>query len=902
MNSLTATHPTNPSRQQNGLTLERARFMHLIRLALSFPFESSPQEHEFAIHAILLWLSQFPGDLDASLLYAQALAKSGQLAQAQVVLDGLCAADPEFVAAWQLRYQLLEPAKNQRPVDQRQASLYALAVLQTPEVLQGAAAYPGAAPAWVQQLHQARTLLAQGEIQQAEGVLVQVLAQDPPTPLLGLTHMAMLSATQAPLPSRLALARHYRQRWPDCLAMSYWQAHGMLESGASEAAIDLIHQCAARDVAAQVCRRIWPAENPYASLWPASLALELPLQLPPRLVAAMGWNRLSSGALPPPAQPVQASSPAAQALPKTTQLPSHRQKLAKHLSSIQQELDTLASGLQIGKISQIDGRFPVYVLLSSRSMLTRKYGEQGFYEIAGAMTELAQAVQAHRNWHARVFLADDAFSTSPCRVQPAKAGDAWAHKLALADLDKALARQGEMIGALLIVGGPDIIPFHHLPNPVDDLDADVPSDNPYATRDENYFIPEWPVGRLVDAQTAPSETPGPQALLRSLRAVTAEHQRLNTQRSWRPRLAQRIEVYLRDRINGFQPSYGCSAEAWRAASSMVYQPLGAAKDLVVSPPLDQAAAGAEQASQLKRRTRQRLPRGRMAYFNLHGLADAANWYGQRDAASQHAGPDYPVALRPQDIRISKGGRATPPRLVFSEACYGAHIIGKSEESSLALKFLEAGTRVFVGSTVMAYGSLGTPLIAADFLGRAFWSFVRRGLPAGEALRQARLQLASEMQRRQGYLDGEDQKTLISFVLYGDPLAQPREAAVLAKSPRRLSDQLPVVKTICDRSLEQQPAEHLSVEAIHQARHLAAKYLPGMEDALVQITSERSECCEPGHVCPTNQLHGKFKPAEPPRRKLVTLSKQIARTNQLHTMVARLTFDESGDLLKLVVSR
>ena len=52
----------------------------------------------------------------------------------------------------------------------------------------------------------------------------------------------------------------------------------------------------------------------------------------------------------------------------------------------------------------------------------------------------------------------------------------------------ALAKHGEMIGALLIVGGPDIIPFHNLPNPVDDLDMEVPSDNPYGTRDENYFI------------------------------------------------------------------------------------------------------------------------------------------------------------------------------------------------------------------------------------------------------------------------------------------------------------------------------------------------------------------------------------------------------------------------------
>jgi hypothetical protein len=38
-----------------------------------------------------------------------------------------------------------------------------------------------------------------------------------------------------------------------------------------------------------------------------------------------------------------------------------------------------------------------------------------------------------------------------------------------------------MIGALLIIGGSDNVPFHMLPNPTDDSDVNVPSDNPYAT-------------------------------------------------------------------------------------------------------------------------------------------------------------------------------------------------------------------------------------------------------------------------------------------------------------------------------------------------------------------------------------------------------------------------------------
>ncbi len=125
------------------------------------------------------------------------------------------------------------------------------------------------------------------------------------------------------------------------------------------------------------------------------------------------------------------------------------------------------------------------------------------------------------------------------------------------------------------------------------------------------------------------------------------------------------------------------------------------------------------------------------------------------------------------------GRA--PQVVFSEACYGAHIINKSTDQAMSLRFLQVGTQAVVGSTCISYGSISPPLIAADFLGHAFWSFLREGVPAGEALRRAKISLAREMHNRQGYLDGEDQKTLISFVLYGDPLAIPVGLERTAKS-------------------------------------------------------------------------------------------------------------------------
>ena len=99
-------------------------------------------------------------------------------------------------------------------------------------------------------------------------------------------------------------------------------------------------------------------------------------------------------------------------------------------------------------------------------------------------------------WGSLLFYADDESCTKPYGLKPAPYNDPWQLKLILSDLDAPLEKRGERIGALLIVGGPEIVPFHNLPNPVEDADVDVPSDNPYSARDSNYFISDWPVGRV----------------------------------------------------------------------------------------------------------------------------------------------------------------------------------------------------------------------------------------------------------------------------------------------------------------------------------------------------------------------------------------------------------------------
>jgi hypothetical protein len=215
----------------------------------------------------------------------------------------------------------------------------------------------------------------------------------------------------------------------------------------------------------------------------------------------------------------------------------------------------------------------------------------------------------------------------------------------------------------------------------------------------------------------------------------------------------------------------------------------------------------------------------------------------------------------------------------------------------------------VGSTKIAYGSVTTPLVGADLLGRFFWQNMNAGLPAGEALRRAKLQMAQEMNNRQGFLDGEDQKTLISFVLYGDPLAQ---APLRSPAGKRLAKPLPLPRltslaTVCDRTSAAARGDDLEVtpEMVAQVKGIVAQYLPGtFADAALRITHTHATCHGGDHQCPTAQLGklGKNKPGATPHTTVVTLSKTFRVQARAHAHYARVTLDPQGNVVKLAVSR
>ncbi len=265
------------------------------------------------------------------------------------------------------------------------------------------------------------------------------------------------------------------------------------------------------------------------------------------------------------------------------------------------------------------------------------------------------------------------------------------------------------IDFLLLVGGDSIVPFFRLENPCDDSDASVLSDNPYASQDDNFLIPERVCARIPDNKNA-----------------------------------HFIAQQFKKRFKNSKKSFGITAKIWKEASENVYQRIGNIKDLKVSPPVT--------SDKFKL---QWLQNKDFLYFNLHGSKVSPNWYGQD-------GSQYPVALSPENI-IHATGIAT------SESCYGAYILKKSHRDAISLRFLSQDDIYgFCGSTTISYGPISPPSSEADLLVKYFFDYIKQGLTIGESFKNAKIDFARKALRRHGFLDDDDQKTLLQFVLYGDP--------------------------------------------------------------------------------------------------------------------------------------
>jgi tetratricopeptide (TPR) repeat protein len=891
---------------------DRDTFISLIKAALL------ANRADYARHLATDWLSVFPGDVDFLTLLSRAELELGHVDRALARLKRITETDPECAAAYNLLASALRTKGDLAGAKAYQACASAL---------QGVDLDPDQHPAWAIVLQQAIRARGRGDLQKAHLQIQEVLAAEPEMCLP--TWIAVQIQQQLEdQDGALATARNGLQRFPDCLYFQLLVGTKSVEDGDVVNGMEYVHKSMRMDPSGMRAAKLLGEQHAYQRLWPSALEAEMSRPVPAPVAAMLGDNMLAANKSEPPhnddppaendrAQQNSTGSYASAANtelragqeaeltegdlneqfpspqpweafrgpdPGASGLDADLEQESESLLEIERDLDRIAARINARRRNRSeDGRSPAYIVLSSRTRLQQAFGDTAYKKIDDAVLGIVSSIRRKPGWSAYRFYTDDPPSLDPFNIAPADPGNAWEVKLRLGDLDRALAKRGEMIAAVLIIGGHGIVPFHLLPNPTDDDDNDVPSDNPYATSDENYFVPEWPVGRL------PVEDSW-QTLESQLHSIAQYHQWTN-----RPNNPlQRIRYWFQRRFGGlFAPvdkTTGYTASIWKKASFAVYKAIGDPRSMVSSPPAEAA----------------RLPGvlmrpSNLSYFNLHGLEDAPEWYGQRDPLQD--APDaleFPVALRPEDIVNS--GRA--PKVVFTEACFGAHAIGKTSESALSLKFLSAGTRAVIGSTKISYGSVTPPLIAADLLGRLFWQYLNQSLPVGEALRRAKLKLAAEMHQRQGFLDGEDQKTLISFVLFGDPLYRAENGYQLPgeKTIIRSTQRPKAINTACAKGGSEISSESLDAATAQKIDSIVSQYLPGMKSAVCTIHNQHVSCQEMDHTCPSQDFSSKAAAQTAAGMMVVTLSKQVKSGDRNHPHYARLTLDKQGKVLKLAVSR
>jgi hypothetical protein len=445
------------------------------------------------------------------------------------------------------------------------------------------------------------------------------------------------------------------------------------------------------------------------------------------------------------------------------------------------------------------------LIITSRARLLAKYGETGLASIATSVVRLLGVWQSEEPTQRAYFAyADDSASLAPLGLKPISLSltPDQAEATALRNLLDALEARGQQIEHLLILGGPDVVPFFSLDNPVVDVDGEVLSDNPYGARGNDNLVPDRYVGRMPDAIPADA-APMLQALETAISARTTQIVSFASANDEvgltapRPGCLHPFAARTADKglptgslppgipaAGPVQPptpappprnspaidsgallaernqrGFGYAAEIWQNSSQLIFQTvirIAGGEVLRTCPPITVEDFQPEWLS------------NRFLYFNLHGVIDNSPWFGQSIPPHPLAPSGYPVALRPDQLQAGANAIRLLAPFVFSEACYGAYISGKATNAAICLSFLAYGTAVFVGSTVTSYGRPDPPLSEADLLAALFFEHLYNGQTAGRALVEARRDYARQMLQQHGTLDEDDDKTLMEFVLYGDP--------------------------------------------------------------------------------------------------------------------------------------
>jgi hypothetical protein len=296
---------------------------------------------------------------------------------------------------------------------------------------------------------------------------------------------------------------------------------------------------------------------------------------------------------------------------------------------------------------------------------------------------------------------------------------------------------------LVLLGGDEIVPHFVVENPSYDPSGDddkqVPTDNPYAcSRPWNakklpsYLIPDRVVGRIPDM----IDDGDPAWFVDYL--ATAGH-------------------WVSESADTFDKAYCICAHPWTGAGEKCTQYIGRSPSiLLISPPeVDQSP-----------KAKGLLP-SRLHMIKCHGAALDARFFGQK-------GNSYPPCLSSGTLK----SRLKPGTLAAAMCCYGAQVFSPSDPAAamsgawpIASTYLRGGSPGFVGSTMIAWVGV-KEMVCADWIIAGYLKAVLGGASVGRAFLESKQEYVSWISQQGKSPDIADEKTLIEFVLLGDPSIQP----------------------------------------------------------------------------------------------------------------------------------
>jgi hypothetical protein len=289
---------------------------------------------------------------------------------------------------------------------------------------------------------------------------------------------------------------------------------------------------------------------------------------------------------------------------------------------------------------------------------------------------------------------------------------------------------------------------------------------------------------------------------------------------------------------------------------------------------------------------------RCLFFDVSGDADGEHWFGQPRRDAENGRWVTPIAFTSDNL--AEAHLRSP--VVFATAGYAARFASGAPAGSLALRFLSEGAAALVASSASTYGASTPPLAGADLLANSFWRYLQDGYTVGDALRLARQAFARTELERQGYLDGDDQKTLLEFNVYGDPLFrlfQERGEGTDSKEEVEVE----AGDCQCKESPAGSDTAGVDRKLIREAIELLTVQHPELSNGSIRI--QRRATCLGACSHPVHPRSVADAPNGKPTVTFVTARTDVVKAGASAKSLVRLgrvTIDDEGQVVKMLTSR